>query len=154
MKTIHAILIGAAALGMYAYNQIENQVNNIKEVANSLKIKVKKINNITTGFGSLAINLDIALINQTNHNFEANFGDKLTLKKLDFYTDTGVLIATANKEVSNINLQPFEESVIQNVNINVDTSNIASTIIQILSVTPEKIIVQAHVQVLGKNFVI
>lgn len=141
-------------MGMYAYNKANNGINNVKEVVDNLKIKVKKINNISTGFGNLAINLDIALLNQTNHNFEANFGDTVTLKKLDFYTDTGVLLATANKEVSNLNLQPFAETLIPNVTINVDTSNLASTIIQVLQFTPEKIVVQAHVQVLGKNFVI
>lgn len=154
MKTLHTILIGATALAMYAYNKANNTVTEAKNIIDNLKVKVKKINNITQGFGKLTINLDIALINQTNHNFEANFGDTATLKKLELYTNTGVLLATANKEVSNLNLQPFTETVIQNVNVDIDTSNIVSTITQILALTPEKIVVQAHVQVLGKNFVI
>lgn len=154
MKTLHTILIGATALAMYAYNKANNTVAETKSIIDNLKVKVKKINNITQGFGKLTINLDIALINQTNHNFEANFGDTATLKKLELYTNTGVLIATANKEVSNLNLQPYTETVIQNVNVDIDTSNIVSTITQILSLTPENIVVQAHVQVLGKNFVI
>ncbi|WP_336065622.1 hypothetical protein [Mesoflavibacter sp. CH_XMU1404-2] len=154
MKTLHTILIGATALAMYAYNKANNTVTEAKNIIDNLKVKVKKINNITQGFGKLTINLDIALINQTNHNFEANFGDTATLKKLELYTNTGVLLATANKEVSNLNLQPYTETVIQNVNVDIDTSNIVSTITQILSLTPENIVVQAHVQVLGKNFVI
>ena len=154
MKTLHTILIGATALAMYAYNKANNTVAETKSIIDNLKVKVKKINNITQGFGKLTINLDIALVNQTNYNFEANFGDTATLKKLELYTNTGVLLATANKEVSNLNLQPFTETVIQNVNVDIDTSNIVSTITQILALTPEKIVVQAHVQVLGKNFVI
>ena len=154
MKTLHTILIGATALAMYAYNKANNTVAETKSIIDNLKVKVKKINNITQGFGKLTINLDIALVNQTNYNFEANFGDTATLKKLELYTNTGVLIATANKEVSNLNLQPFTETVIQNVNVDIDTSNIVSTITQILALTPENIVVQAHVQVLGKNFVI
>lgn len=154
MKTLHTILIGATALAMYAYNKASNTVTETKNIIDNLKVNVKKINNITPGFGKLTINIDIALVNQTNHNFEANFGDTATLKKLELYTNTGVLLATANKEVSNLNLQPFTETVIQNVNVDIDTSNIVSTITQILALTPEKIVVQAHVQVLGKNFVI
>lgn len=154
MKTLHTILIGATALAMYAYNKANNTVTEAKNIIDNLKVKVKKINNITQGFGKLTINLDIALVNQTNYNFEANFGDTATLKKLELYTNTGVLLATANKEVSNLNLQPYTETVIQNVNVDIDTSNIVSTITQILALTPENIVVQAHVQVLGKNFVI
>jgi len=154
MKTLHTILIGATALAMYAYNKANNTVTETKNIIDNLKVSVKKINNITNGFGKLTINLDIALTNQTNHSFEANFGNTVTLKKLELYTNTGVLLASANKEVSNLSLQPFSEAVIPNVNVDIDTSNIVSTITQILALTPEKIVVQAHVQVLGKNFVI
>lgn len=147
-----AIGIGAVVLAGTLF--AKNKTSQVTNIVNNLKFKLSKINNINFGFNNITINLDLVMQNPTDQSFSINTGNAIQLHKVELYTDTGIKIAEAFKQVNDINLNAFGEMLITNVQVVIPTSNLGSTVLSLLRNSPSKIITQAHISVYGKNYMI
>ena len=147
-----ALAVGSALVVSALF--AKKQVNNATNVVNNLTFKVAKINTINFAIGSIDINLDLTLTNNTNIDFSANTGKLLSLQKIDIYTDTGIHVATATKQLYNIFLPAFGSATITDVQAQIPMTNLTSVAISLIRNNPKKLEIKAHVNILGNNYIV
>lgn len=147
-----AITVGVTMLATALF--AKKTADKVTILANNVKLKIVKFNNVDFGINKITLNIDAALVNLTNIDFSLATGQTISLTKVELYTDTGIKIADAYKSIDNIQLTPFGTMPINNVQVIIPTNNLGDTVLNVLTNNPEKIIAKAHVTVLGKNYII
>mgnify|MGYP000158915457 CR=1 FL=1 len=151
MKKIY-IAIGLFFVGAVAF--AKQKTNEVINIVNSLKFEVADIRDIDINFKRAKIVLDLKLINKTDYNFNLNAEGVITLHRVEIFTDTGIKIADANLNFSNVSLAPQGVNIIEDVEFTVDFFKSGSKILQILANTPNKIKAKAHLSILGTNYIV
>lgn len=151
MKKIY-IAIGLFLVGSIAFaKQKANQVINI---VNSLKFEVADIKDIDIDFKRAKIVVDMKLINQTDYDFNLNAQGIITLHRVEIFTNTGVKIADANLNFSNVSLPPRGVNIIEDVEFVIDFYQTGTKILKLLDNAPNKINAKAHLSILGTNYIV
>lgn len=151
MKKIY-IAIGLFFVGAVAF--AKQKVNKVINIVNSLKLEVDNIRDIDISFKRAKITVDLKLINQTDYDFNINAEGVINLHRVEIFTDTGVKIADANLNFSNVSLAPQGVNIIEDVEFVVDFFRSGSKILELLSNAPNKIKAKAHLSILGKNYIV
>ncbi|WP_044398797.1 hypothetical protein [Lacinutrix sp. Hel_I_90] len=154
MNLVGKILTGVAVASITSLIFARKKVQDVKAIAEKLTFGIDRINKVDFKNGGVVINVDILLKNNSNINFELSTGTLLSLKKVQVFTVSGYQIAEAQKELNNISLLANNATLIPNVEIFIDTSNIGGLFINLFTIKKEDLITRAHLEIFGKPFVV
>lgn len=111
MKKLLLTGIGLVVLGVYA----KNKVNQIKEIADTLSVKVDAIKLENATWDKITLRLNLLLKNNTKHSFSLDAGSLIKINNIAIYDKTNRIVANAKVDISNIELSPNGEMLIEDI---------------------------------------
>ena len=148
---VKSIGISLAVTGIVGYIVSRKKIKDALSVIENLSPFLSKINKIDLKLTTTKLNVDVGLINNTNIDFSIYSGAKITLEKLEIYSQNDIKIAEAVKYIENMNLPAYGQVIIPSVDVVIDNV----MVIQHLGhISKEKIKIKATVKVFGKIHVI
>lgn len=133
----------------------KRKVNQTQIILDNIKFKVHKIKGFKLNLPLINIDLDLRLENKSSESFNASTGNYINLKKLEFFTESGIKIGEAIKTINDINLQPNSYYILEDIAIQADTKALnLQMIINLITNKPHKIVTKAYINVLGKEIII
>lgn len=150
-KVAMGVVVGLATtyvLGRMKYDQV-------KDIAKSLSFRIDRINDIKFNFGNITLNVDVILKNNSNLSFSLDTGSLISLKKVQFFTKKGIKLGEAEKHIDNIVLFPNNSTIIEDVDVIVDTSNVGGVLSEFITgMKPDDIVTKAQLEILGKTYIV
>lgn len=143
---ITTVLLG----GAYLYGR--NMISQYEEIVKELKLGFEKILNVHIQNGLFTGRVVLSITNPTTKDLGLKFKGLVTLKRLLFYTPSGLLIGAAYPEISNISIGANEKWVSPEIPFEIPFSienilNVGYDFIQ----NSNDLKVVAEVEILGKT---
>lgn len=138
-----------------SYILAKTKINQVKNVASNLSFKIDSIKNINFGLGNIKITVDVMLQNNSNIDFSVDAGTLLSLRKVQFFTLKGIKLGEAEKHINNITLFANNATIIEDVEVTIDTTNLGSVIAEIITgLKPSDLVTKAHLEIFGKPYTV
>lgn len=146
------LAVAAVAVGSSIFFG-KNKYDQYSQVLNNLQFKLKNLKNISFNGGKVVFDVDIELINPTPVAIDIP-GEKLVVKKLHFYTNTGKPLGIALPNLSNIEMPANGSRTITNIPVKLSLAEIGNSFSEILNIVldPKQLKISADLQAFGKSF--
>ncbi|MFN3753299.1 hypothetical protein [Flavobacterium sp.] len=147
---LKAVGIGALALGLFAFKK----KSDYESVINEMTIDIDDLNNLRSSQGKLYVNMNVALHNPTNIDFEPYTAGLIRVKQIKVF-HKGVEIGNAFHDLYEISLPKKSNFLITNIKVELLALNIVDLLLNgQLDDNLNNYRVHIYVEALGKTWII
>ncbi len=155
MNVFKKIVIGAALVSGGAYLYVKSKTKDIKNIVDNLSFKIDRIRNVDFNIGNITLTVDVLLNNNSNESFTVDTGNLINFRKVTFLTQQGRILGQAEKYIDNVSLYANNATIIESVEVVINTDDLGGILSEFISgLKPKDIAVKAHIEILGKQYIV
>lgn len=98
----------------------KKKTNDVQELAQNIEVSLSNIQGVSFQGSDVVIKLSLSLKNRTAHAFGFDIGTLLELRKINVYRQNGDVLAEASTNISGIKIDPYGETIIENIEVKGD----------------------------------
>ena len=126
----NTLLIAGAVAGVGFLALGTRETIQTKQILENLEVKLEGITKLPEVFGTrLRAKVDISLTNKTRHALAVDSGGAVRITRVVILDQNNNIVGTANTDIQNINLLPFGQVILRNVEVEGNLLQVFNTLI-------------------------